>query len=343
MVDEKVRVGVIDTGIGISADDLKNIFQRFVQGNQLGALEKKGLGLGLSIAKEIVGRHNGEIWAESKLGAGSKFYFTLPKFHTAGILDKGFKNKVNEFLAEDISLFLVSLVITNCEVFPRRIGVSRNRLFRDIRGIINSVIAVFYKKKKEGHRPVISDSRHGEFLMLFPQIKEAQAQAICEALKKRVNVYFTAKKRRAVFINIKEHSSFDGLKSSHAKNAIPRLYIKKMVIGSEVRHSRRVIYKARINIILGKNKKESCQTVDLSTGGVCFLTKAQFKTDAVLDFGLELAGQKNLLCAQARVAWISDLGAPAAQMYKVGVKFVKLKKKDKHRLVRLIRLLLAKG
>ncbi len=88
VLEAKVRVGVIDTGIGIASSDLPKLFDKFVQVSKVPGIEKKGLGLGLSIAKELIERHGGEVWVESKLGVGSKFYFTLPRFYTLKVLDK---------------------------------------------------------------------------------------------------------------------------------------------------------------------------------------------------------------------------------------------------------------
>lgn len=73
-----IRVCVEDTGAGIKQEDLPKIFEKF---QQLGdPLRRKtgGVGLGLSICKEIITRHGGKIGAESTLGKGSCFYFTLP-------------------------------------------------------------------------------------------------------------------------------------------------------------------------------------------------------------------------------------------------------------------------
>ncbi len=68
-------IAVADTGIGIQQDELTTIFQRFRQLNGTG---RTGLGLGLYISMWIVEAHGGRIWAESRVGAGSTFYFTLP-------------------------------------------------------------------------------------------------------------------------------------------------------------------------------------------------------------------------------------------------------------------------
>jgi len=71
----EVRFGVIDTGPGIPAEQLPHIFGRFWQARKT---DRRGIGLGLAIAKGIVEAHNGRIWVESHVGLGSTFYFTLP-------------------------------------------------------------------------------------------------------------------------------------------------------------------------------------------------------------------------------------------------------------------------
>jgi two-component system sensor histidine kinase VicK len=69
-----VRIECIDTGPGISLDKLDKLFNKF---ERLDAT-KEGTGLGLTITKDIVEMHKGKIWAESKLGEGSKFIVILP-------------------------------------------------------------------------------------------------------------------------------------------------------------------------------------------------------------------------------------------------------------------------
>ena len=72
----EVRFAVRDTGIGIPADDVPRIFERFYRVDK--SRTGSGTGLGLSIAKHIVEAHGGKIWVESVEGQGSTFYFTIP-------------------------------------------------------------------------------------------------------------------------------------------------------------------------------------------------------------------------------------------------------------------------
>ena len=68
-----------DTGIGISEDELAHIFERFYRSKNV--TEIPGSGLGLSIAKELIQLHKGEIFVESKLNEGSTFYIFLPRLN----------------------------------------------------------------------------------------------------------------------------------------------------------------------------------------------------------------------------------------------------------------------
>jgi two-component system, OmpR family, phosphate regulon sensor histidine kinase PhoR len=71
-----VVVAVTDTGVGIAADDLPRIFERFYKADK--ARGAGGTGLGLSIARHLIHAHGGCVWAESTEGRGSTFYFSLP-------------------------------------------------------------------------------------------------------------------------------------------------------------------------------------------------------------------------------------------------------------------------
>ncbi len=80
---EEVVFSVSDTGPGIAPEHLESIFDEFAQAPLTGSDKEStaGKGLGLAIAKRFVQMHGGRIWAESQLGKGSTFYFTVPLFH----------------------------------------------------------------------------------------------------------------------------------------------------------------------------------------------------------------------------------------------------------------------
>ena len=78
--DSKIQIVIKDNGIGIEKKDLPYIFDRFYRADKSRTKQKViGYGLGLSIAKKIVGMHNGNIVVESEVGKGSAFIITLPK------------------------------------------------------------------------------------------------------------------------------------------------------------------------------------------------------------------------------------------------------------------------
>jgi signal transduction histidine kinase len=79
--DKGVVVSVVDTGPGIPQEHLPKIFDWFWQAM---GTKQAGSGLGLSIAKGIIDAHGGTIWAESELGKGSSFSFTLPMAESSG-------------------------------------------------------------------------------------------------------------------------------------------------------------------------------------------------------------------------------------------------------------------
>lgn len=76
--DEQVFCSVADRGIGIMASELEQIFDRMYRSNDEYVRNLPGGGLGLTIARTIIDRHGGRIWAESEYGEGSTFTFVLP-------------------------------------------------------------------------------------------------------------------------------------------------------------------------------------------------------------------------------------------------------------------------
>lgn len=72
-------VSIADQGIGIAAEDLISLFEKYFRVKAAPGHQIAGTGLGLPTARAIVEAHQGRIWAESKIGEGSVFYFSLPR------------------------------------------------------------------------------------------------------------------------------------------------------------------------------------------------------------------------------------------------------------------------
>jgi PAS domain S-box-containing protein len=77
-IERGVRFSVSDNGMGIKADDFPLLFRVDSNFSLAGTNKERGTGLGLSLCKEFVEKHNGQIWVESEWGKGSTFIFTLP-------------------------------------------------------------------------------------------------------------------------------------------------------------------------------------------------------------------------------------------------------------------------
>jgi len=81
VIDQKddILIEVKDSGIGISSEHLDKLFDRFYRTDKARSRDKGGTGLGLAVVKSILDAHGSEIFVESSTGAGTRFWFTLPK------------------------------------------------------------------------------------------------------------------------------------------------------------------------------------------------------------------------------------------------------------------------
>jgi signal transduction histidine kinase len=79
---DEVVVSISDSGVGIKSDLIPMIFKMDSYISTEGTDQEQGTGIGLSLCREMIARHNGKIWAESELGQGSVFHFSLPDLNT---------------------------------------------------------------------------------------------------------------------------------------------------------------------------------------------------------------------------------------------------------------------
>ena len=107
-----IEVWVTDSGVGISKENLAKVFDVDAKFTSEGTAGEKGTGLGLSLVQEIVIKHGGKIWVESKVGKGTSFKFTLPKASATILLvddnktDRLLYSKILKSLVPDYEILL---------------------------------------------------------------------------------------------------------------------------------------------------------------------------------------------------------------------------------------------
>jgi len=78
VVNNEQVFSITDEGVGVNQEDLPKLFDRYYRVQAAQASNVSGFGIGLYLSAEIIERHGGKIWAESEVGIGSTFYFSLP-------------------------------------------------------------------------------------------------------------------------------------------------------------------------------------------------------------------------------------------------------------------------
>ncbi len=332
ILEDEVRIGVIDTGIGIAKQDLPKLFNKFVQVSKVGDTEIKGLGLGLFISKDLIEKHHGKVWVESKLGIGSKFYFTLSRFYTTNVLDKQIRDRINNLLNTGISVYLINVLIVNFRKFKKKIKIGSIKLSEDLKATINVILKEFSDVSKGKPQIALADIQNGEYGILFPEANEKEANELCTLLKDKIHNYLRERKTEDAFINLAILSYSPEGQPKTSLGLLANLNIKKIYIGSEIRRFRRINYKVDIEILLTKDKTELSRTIDISKGGICFMSETPLNKDSQIDIKLKLSTKKTPLYIKGRVAWIKSeevTQKDSSNKYRVGLEFTNLKNKDK--------------
>jgi len=335
VMETKVRIGVIDTGVGISKEGLSRLFNKFVQVSNVPGADRKGLGLGLSIAKDLVNKHGGEIWAESKPGVGSRFYFTLSRFYTVRALNDKVKNKINGLLAKGITVNLINLLMINYSELKQEVKLGRDDFFAGVREIIGDNLDGFSPAIRKDAQIVMPTSKDAEFSIIIPKAGKDDIAWFSDVLKDKIRQYLTLHvKTKDVFIAL-GLLTYPGKDKLHIAHDAPEfLHINEMYIGAEMRRYRRFKYNAEIAVI---NKRTfSARAVDISEGGVCFTSDIQLSTDEKIKIGLPQGRNRNILYLNGRVVWIQKI-EEAGTRHKVGIEFAGLSAEDKASLFGILR------
>jgi signal transduction histidine kinase len=167
-----VRVEVTDTGCGIGPDETDKIFDRLYQVPNADSAARKGLGLGLSICKQLVTLQGGEIQVTSQPGAGSTFSFTLPVFSVASLAEP--------MLGEDLvpeSIFLLTVELCNSGSADKNVAASVREIIE--RCVLPDLDAVM---------PDTYDIRNGQMFVVLARADERGAQVLARRLEDQLKL-----------------------------------------------------------------------------------------------------------------------------------------------------------
>jgi signal transduction histidine kinase len=126
-----IEISVRDDGAGMDPTAMKSLFRRFYRGKHAGRANPGGLGLGLSIVKEIVDLHSGRIAVESKPEVGSVFRVCIPRFDPKLILTSRLRDAWKKHVGEDGGFGLVQIGVRRCNGLLPRSGAEPLRLIRE--------------------------------------------------------------------------------------------------------------------------------------------------------------------------------------------------------------------
>lgn len=175
--EHEIECAVVDTGRGISKDNLAHLFSKFQQfGRKQGAGEK-GTGLGLVIVEGIIKLHQGRIWVESDPGKGTRFTFTLPKYTT----EKFFEMSLKEMMEQSPKMSLVLISVTKSSVDREDISPETLQLF------VQEMDSAL--KNSFGRRSDVVIQTTGGLAVLLPDCDKDRALGIEGRLKQVLNDY----------------------------------------------------------------------------------------------------------------------------------------------------------
>ncbi|MCK5707354.1 MAG: response regulator [Candidatus Aureabacteria bacterium] len=178
-----VTISINDTGVGINKNDLPKIFDKFVQVNRTDGPGIKGTGLGLPISKGFVEKHGGHIWAESEVGKGTTFFFTIPKLPEQVILEEYLRNKINIAASKETKMVFILAQIIEFEKVQEKIEKERlhSVIFHDIKNIVQKSL---YRSSDD----TVLSLHDGISVFLIGSDKQG-GQTVTKRMKKAVDDY----------------------------------------------------------------------------------------------------------------------------------------------------------
>ncbi|MFH1874364.1 MAG: ATP-binding protein [Pseudomonadota bacterium] len=190
-----VECVVADSGIGIAEEDLPRVFSKFEQFNRLHGAGEKGAGLGLSIAKAIVEMHRGKIRVESKLGVGTKFIFTIPKYTVEKLFKEYVYDGVKDAMKKDKKLTIACLGIDKFEEIQDKEGVKKAAF------TLKKMAQLMESSVRDTDLVLVDEQ--GKIYIILSGCRREDCQIVKDKLNAIVDKYFNyTKKKQPVVLRI---------------------------------------------------------------------------------------------------------------------------------------------
>ncbi|MFH0731520.1 MAG: ATP-binding protein [Candidatus Omnitrophota bacterium] len=183
--ENEVEFSVSDTGKGIAKEDLPKLFSKFEQFGRMHGSGDKGTGLGLSIAKSIVELHKGMIWAESTLGEGTKFIFTLPKYTSEGVLKEHIDKAIADAQEKNSKLSVIAVSLASSDRLNEALPDEKiQSVLKDIENILDSSLL-----RSED----ISVKATGEIIVVLADCDKESALKVRLRIEQAIRNYLTSR------------------------------------------------------------------------------------------------------------------------------------------------------
>jgi diguanylate cyclase (GGDEF)-like protein len=178
--NHSIEIIVGDDGPGIAPDDARRLFNKFEQIHRpQGGSGYKGTGLGLTICKEIVERHKGKIWMTSRVGQGSEFHVTLPRYNAEEDFQEALKEMMLGCQENGQGLSVLALSINNVRELKRHCSEKERLIFlaeigeRIQKQALRAEDRIFHQSSKE-------------YLVIMAGTKRDGAQSIKKRIQREI-------------------------------------------------------------------------------------------------------------------------------------------------------------
>jgi len=317
-----IQIGVSDTGIGISKQNLGSLFNKFTQLNRSYGPGEKGTGLGLAISKGLVELHGGSIWAESVPGKGSKFLFNIPKANFEEILREYVKEGIMESQDKDSVFSILVARIDNFDALKKKYGMAKPYL------LLERILDVTKKTLRRVTDTTIKSS--GECAALLPGTDKNGVVAVEQRIREAVaNCLISEKMDKEVQVSFGNASYPGDGRDNIEVIARARAFFEGLYFGKERRKLERKYCKLKVEFLTPSDsaKGQQTQSINISRGGLCIFSKIKLPAGYKLNLDIRLP-QRLPIKATAKLIWAKPISKLTGFKYKMGLQYDSIGRKD---------------